>query len=170
MTKLSAKGQRWLKTFHLLFACMWVGGAVTLCSKQFFVTAADGGELYGVLCMLTYVDDFIIIPGAIGSLLTGLFYSLKTHWGWFRHRWVTVKWCINLYGVIFGTFWLGPWLDALPPMAKADGLSALTNPAFLHNRTMLMVFGTFQAATTVFAIFVSVLKPWKRKGGSGAET
>jgi uncharacterized membrane protein len=169
MKNFGAKGQRWLKSFHVLFACMWVGGAITLCSKRFFITASDGGELYGILCMLTYVDDFIIIPGAIGSLLTGLLYSLKTNWGWFRHRWVTVKWCINLYGVIFGTFWLGPWLNALPPIAKAEGLNALVNPVFHHNNTMLMLFGTFQAATTVFAIFVSVLKPWKSRRGSGVE-
>lgn len=170
MTKFGAKGQRWLKGFHLLFACMWVGGAITLCSKQFFVTASDGGELYGILCMLTYVDDFIITPGALGSLLTGLIYSLKTNWGWFKHRWVTVKWCINLFGVVSGTFWLGPWLNALPVMAKAEGLNALANPVFLHNRSMLLIFGAFQVATLVFAVFVSVLKPWKRKGGSGVET
>ncbi|PKN61278.1 MAG: hypothetical protein CVU57_30215 [Deltaproteobacteria bacterium HGW-Deltaproteobacteria-15] len=164
MKKFGAKGQRWLKVFHLFFACLWVGGAVTLCSKQFFVNPADGGELYGILWTLRYVDDWIIIPGAMGSLLTGLLYSLKTNWGWFKHRWVTVKWVINLYGVIFGTFWLGPWLNSLPPIAKTQGIQALSDPVFAHNRTMLLVFGTFQAATCVFAVFVSVLKPWKTRG------
>ncbi|PKN27686.1 MAG: hypothetical protein CVU64_15410, partial [Deltaproteobacteria bacterium HGW-Deltaproteobacteria-21] len=90
-------------------------------------------------------------------------YSLKTNWGWFKHRWVTVKWVINLYGVIFGTFWLGPWLNSLPPIAKTQGIQALSDPVFVHNRTMLLVFGTFQAATCVFAVFVSVLKPWKTR-------
>jgi hypothetical protein len=166
MKKFGARGQRWLKTFHVFFACLWVGGAVALSSKQFFIHPSDGGELYGILSMLTYVDDYIIVPGAIGSLLTGFLYSLKTNWGWFKHRWVTVKWLINLFGVIFGTFWLGPWLNSLPPMAKTLGLQALTDPAYMRNKTMLLVFGTFQAATIVFAVFVSVLKPWKKAQGA----
>jgi hypothetical protein len=166
MKKFGARGQRWLKTFHVFFACLWVGGAVALSSKQFFIHASDGGELYGILSMLTYVDDYIIVPGAIGSLLTGLLYSLKTNWGWFKHRWITVKWLINFFGVIFGTFWLGPWLNSLPPMAKTLGLQALTDPEYIHNKTMLLGFGTFQAATIVFAVFVSVLKPWKKAQGA----
>jgi hypothetical protein len=36
------------------------------------------------------------------------------------------------------------------------------------NRRMLMIFGTFQAATIAFAFFISTLKPW-RKRGSKAE-
>ena len=71
----------------MLFASLWVGGAVTLSTKQFFVNAANDGELYGVLSMMHYVDLFIIIPGAIGCLLTGIIYSAWTNWGWFRHRW-----------------------------------------------------------------------------------
>lgn len=170
MKKFSARGQRWLKAFHLLFAGLWVGGAVTLSTKQFFVNPEEGQELYGIICTLKYIDDFIIIPGAIGLLITGILYSLKTQWGWFRHRWITVKWIICVYGVVFGTYPLGPWLNETVPIAKVEGLNAFTNPVFLHNRTMLMVFGTFQAATIVFAVFASALKPWKRKAGSGVET
>ncbi|MCJ7594797.1 MAG: hypothetical protein MUO52_08525 [Desulfobacterales bacterium] len=166
MKKLSARGQRWLKGFHVFFSCLWVGAAVSLSLKQFFVNPSDGLELYGITSTLKFIDDFIIIPGAIGSLLTALIYSIWTNWGWFKHRWVTVKWAINLYGVIFGTFWLGPWLNGLVPIAKAEGLNALSNPTFLHNMTMLYWFGTFQVATLIFAVFISVLKPWKTKKGS----
>ena len=37
MKKLGARGQRWLKVFHLFSACLWVGAAVVLSVKQFFV-------------------------------------------------------------------------------------------------------------------------------------
>jgi hypothetical protein len=49
---------------------------------------------------LCIVETILRIPGAIGSLLSGLVYSLFTYWGWFKHRWITVNWCINPYGVI----------------------------------------------------------------------
>ena len=74
-----------------------------------------------------------------------------------------VKWIICLYGVIFGTYPLGPWMSELATMAKAQGLAALNDPAFGYNQKMLMIFGTFQVLTISFACFVSVLKPWKKK-------
>lgn len=163
MKKLSVRAQKWLKTFHVLFAGIWVGAALSLTLKQFFINPANGMELYGITSTLKFIDDFIIIPGAIGSLLTAFIYSIWTKWGWFKHKWIAVKWCINLYGVIFGTFWLGPWLNSLVPIAKDKGLSALADPLFFHNRNMLMVWGSFQAATIVFAFFLSTLKPWKKK-------
>ena len=163
MAKISGSGQKWLKGFHVFFAGLWIGGAVALNLKQFFVNPTDGMELYGIVSTMKFIDDFIIIPGAVGLVLTGLLYSIWTNWGWFKHPWVTVKWCINLYGVIFGTFFLGPWLNSLPPIALNKGLTALSDPTFMHNRRMLIIFGTFQVATIIFAVFVSALKPWKKK-------
>lgn len=158
--RIHSNSQKWLKSFHLLFVALWVGGAVTLSSKQFFITAQSDGELYGILSTMHYIDIFIIIPGAMGCLLTGILYSSLTNWGWFTYKWVIVKWIICLYGVIFGTYPLGPWLDSMVEIANIKGLAAYNDPQFIHSLTMLMIFGTFQALTLVFACFISSLKPW----------
>ena len=163
MKKISPKAQRWLKSFHIFFAGLWVGAAACLTLKNFFINPDNGMELYGIIVTLKFVDDLILIPGAVGSLLTALIYSLWTNWGWFKHRWITVKWCINIFGLIFGTFFLGPWLNGLPPIVKKLGLDALSDPTYLHNRRMLMTLGTIQAATVFFAVFISVLKPWRKR-------
>jgi len=163
MKKLSPEGQRWLKSFHCLFACMWVGAAIVLSVKQFFVNPSNGGELYGITSTMDFVDIFIIIPGAIGVFLTGLMYSILTNWGWFKHNWITVKWIICLYGIIFGTYPLGPWMGSLADISKEQGMGALLNPTYIHNRIMLYTFGTFQAITLIFAVFITPLKPWKKK-------
>ncbi len=136
---------------------------MSLSSKQFFVRASDGRELFGILDTMNYVDLFIIIPGAMGCLLTGLLYSSLTNWGWFRHRWITVKWIICLYGVIIGTYPLGPWLEEMVRIAGQAGLAALSDPVFRHNAFMLKILGTFQAATLVFAAAISSLKPWRKR-------
>jgi hypothetical protein len=164
--KLNSKGQQWLKCIHVFFGCLWVGGAVSLTLMTFLMQPSDGMELYGINVSKRFIDDFIIIPGAVGSLLTGLLFSMFTKWGWFKHNWITVKWVINVFGVLFGTFWLGPWLNSLPDLSKVQGLQALSNPQYLHNQNMLYLWGTFQAATIVFALFISILKPWKRKGAA----
>ncbi len=162
MKKLSAKGQKWLKGIHILFACMWVGAAIILCFMNPFLKASDGMQLYGIDVSMKFIDDYIIIPGANGALLTGLVYSIFTGWGWFKHRWIVVKWCITLFGVIFGTFWLGPWVNGLVPVSKVQGLAALADPGYLQNRHMVLYWGAFQLSTLLFALFLSVLKPWKK--------
>ena len=165
MKKIGPKGQRWLKGVHLFFICAWVGAAVCLVLMSFFLKAADGKELYGINRSLKFIDDFIIIPGALGCLITGILYAVFTKWGFFKHTWIIVKWIICVGGIIFGTFWLGPWLNHLVPISETRGLNALTDPVYVHNKTMNMWFGTLQAFTLVFALFVSVLKPWKKKKG-----
>ena len=170
MKKLSPRGQRWLKGFHSYFACMWVGAAIVLSVKQFFVNPSDGGELYGITATMDFIDIFIIIPGALGVLLTGLIYSVWTNWGWFKHSWITVKWVICVYGVVFGTYPLGPWMSGLARISRDKGLAALSDPTYLHNRTMLYAFGTFQVATLIFAVFITALKPWKKKAKTRPQT
>lgn len=163
MKQFSANGQKWLKSFHLFFACLWAGGAVAVNVMNFFMKASNGMELYGINLSMKMVDDFIIIPGAMGSLLTGILYAVFTKWGWFKHNWISVKWGINLFGVVFGTFWLGPWLNSLPSMTRAEGMDVLSNPVYMHNKAMLSYWGLFQALTIVAAIFISALKPWKKR-------
>ena len=48
-------------------------------------------------------------------------------------------------------------------IAKAQGMKALSDPEFLGNRLNSMIFGTSQALTIVFAVFISTLKPWRKK-------
>lgn len=163
MKKMSPSGQHWLKAFHSLFACMWVGAAIVLSVKQFFVNPSSGGELYGIMSTFNFIDIVIIIPGAIGILLIGLTYSVWTNWGWFKHNWITVKWVICLYGVVFGTYPLGSWMSGLARLSKEKGIAALADPTYLHNKTMLFIFGTFQVATLILAVFITALKPCKKK-------
>lgn len=142
---------------------MWVGAAICLSVKQFFVNPTNGGELYGILTTMDFIDIYIIIPGAFGVLLTAVIYSTWTNWGLFKHNWIIVKWVICIYGIIFGTYPLSPWMTEMVHISKDAGLGALSNPTFLHNQKMLHIFGTFQAMTLLFAVFITCLKPWKRK-------
>jgi hypothetical protein len=163
MKKFDKKVMAWLKAFHVLFGCIWVGSSIVLCIKQFFVSAADGRELYGILSTLDFIDIKILVPGATGILITGIIYSVWTNWGWFKHRWIIVKWIICLYGIIIGTYLLGPWRESLVEILMAKGIEALSDPVFLHNQKMLYIFGTIQCITLIFAVFITAIKPWRKK-------
>jgi len=130
---------------------------------QFFIDPDNGGELYGIIATLDFIDLFILVPGAIGTFLTALVYSIWTNWGWFKHNWIIVKWIICIFGMIFGTFWLGPWISEMAQIAQEIGMEALTDPRYLSNRSKSLTFGTIQTGTVIFALFISTLKPWKKK-------
>ena len=163
MKKMTMKWQKILKCFHLFFASLWIGGGISLTIMNFLLKASDGMELFGMNMSMKMIDDLIIIPGAVGSLLTGILYSAFTNWGWFKHRWITIKWIINIFGVLFGTFFLGPWLNSLPLISIEKGINALADPLYSTNLEMLRLFGTFQVSTIVLALVLSVLKPFRDK-------
>ena len=163
MKKLSIKGQKWLKCLHVYSACVWAGCATMLMIMPFVLDPQRDSELYGILWTLDFIDMKILVPGAMGTLFTGLVYSIWTNWGWFKHNWIIVKWVICLFGIIYGTFWLGPWLSEMTHISKELGLKALSDPQYLENRQNSLLFGTLQALTIIFAVFVSSLKPWKNK-------
>lgn len=162
MKKLSMKQQAWLNSIHILFASLWVGAAVSMLLVLFTRNPANGDELHAIDATLKHIDDFVIIPAAIGSLLTGLLISWLTPWGFFRFVWVTIKWVATIAMMIFGTFWLGPWLNGMEALSATERIGALQNETYLYNQSMNAIFGSIQALLLVFLIFISVIKPWKK--------
>lgn len=160
--KLNLKGQKWLKFTHIFFSCLWVGGGLSLMLMLVFLEAENGAHLYGTHLSMQFLDKFVVATGGIGALVTGLLYSLFTNWGWFKHRWITVKWGITLYGATLGTFWLGPWLNEMAEIVHLEGMTALSNTVYLHNKSLWLSFGTFQLTTMVFALYLSTHRPWKK--------
>ncbi len=161
MKKLGGIGLRWLKIIHLFFVATWVGGGISLMLIFFAARPSGGDELYGINMSMKLIDDFIIIPGANGCLLTGLIYGIWSNWGFFKHNWLTVKWVMTVAQIIFGTFWLGPWLNGNAAIAAAERASALANPVYIHNHAMNAFWGVAQVSLLVVMVAVSVLKPWK---------
>ncbi|MEE9905154.1 hypothetical protein [Chlorobium sp.] len=163
MRKLSAKGLKWLKGFHLIAVGFWTGGALSLLSLYFLKNGiTDGSELHGINRSIHHVDmNIVVIPGAIGCLLTGLIYSLFSNWGFFRHTWLTVKWIVTVSAILFGTFFLGPWETAMMDISGNIGIAALQDPSYLWNQRMNLIFGSAQVLLLLATVFISIFKPWK---------
>jgi len=159
--KLNLKARTWIKCFHIFFASAWVGAAIcmvllTLAKRR----PVSGDEIYAVNASLKILDDYIIIPAALGSLLTGLLFSCFTNWGFFKFNWITVKWFFTVASILSGTFFLGPWNNTAVSISYTERLFSLDNPVYLHCKLMLSIFGVLQAAVLIFLVFISVLKPW----------
>jgi len=167
MSKLKAKGLKWLKGFHLIAVSCWVGGAVALLLLYFLKDGVtQDGVLYGINQSIHHVDMVVVVlPGAFGCLVTGLIYSSLSNWGFFKHTWLICKWIITVTAILFGTFFLGPWETTMMEISGKMGMSSLTDPSYLYNEKMNLIFGALQALVLMITIFISIFKPWKSLKG-----
>ena len=164
MKQLGIKARSWLKGFHIFFSCAWIGTGLSMTLLALLIgNIANGDELYAFNAVIKLLDDYIIIPAAFGSLITGLLFSLFTNWGFFKFNWVTFKWVATVAQILFGTFWLGPWTNGATAIADAQRALALHNPAYLYDRQMALYFGAAQILLLIVQVFISVFKPWGKR-------
>ncbi len=164
MKQLSSKGRSWLKGLHIFLVCAWIGAGISMVLLGFAKQQiTNGDELYAVNAAIKLIDDFIVIPSAMGTLLTGLLFSLFTNWGFTKFYWVIFKWLMTIAQILFGTFFLGPWVNGATSIADIQRVEALKNASYLYFSQMNQYFGFLQVALLVVVVFVSVLKPWGKR-------
>ena len=164
MKKLSTKGMKALKVIHLVCAIAWFGSAISMNLLRHLVVVKDAAGMYWMAEILEAIDMKILVPGAVGCLLTGIVYGIFTNWGFFKHRWLTVKWVLTLFMILFGTFYMGPLVKENVLIGKAiiEGNGDVAQ--YWKNVTANAYAGLLQIVLLTVVTIVSVYKPWKRKG------
>ena len=163
MKTIRGTGLKWLKTFHMFFACLWGGGAMGLVILQLAIRPQTGDALHmRDLCIKT-IDDYIIVSGAFGCMATGILFAVFTSWGFFKYRWVIIKWVVNIGFIIAGYVYFIPWLDHAEVLSNRMRLTALQDAEYLHTKTLNLEMAVFQVLVLFVLIFVSVFKPWMKR-------
>lgn len=162
MKKMNQKQMRILKIVHIFFFVIWIGGGLGLIALMFLADPAAPDDVYMKFQSMQVIDDYIIIPGAMGSLAVGFFYGIWTGWGFFKHTWLTVKWVMTTVQILFGTFALGPWLNKNVDIAHQLRGAALSNSDFINNTSHIQLWGSVQVLLLLFMMVISVIKPWRR--------
>lgn len=99
MKKLGVKGMRTLKTFHLVFIMIWTVGVVVM-GLLYCRPSANSFQFLYNMQTADFVDNTLVIPGTMLAVVTGIIYGLKTNWGFFKNRWLTVKWIVGIAIII----------------------------------------------------------------------
>ncbi len=161
---ISPSAQNLLKILHLLAVSFWVGGLLANIIVTWALPGAQsGGELYGMLRAVRFVNIVVVVYlGAFGSFFTGLAYSLCTNRGFFRHKWVILKWVLTVGLMTAGGTILLPISTAMLEMVQAHGLEALNLDLFTICRLRLMSLHSLQLGLFVLMFFLSVYKPWEK--------
>jgi hypothetical protein len=164
MKKLSVKQKNWLLSSHVASGGIWFGTALCMIVIAWSNRKTpNGDELYAINSVMKLLDDFVIIPAAIASLLTGGLLSWLTIWGFFKHYWVIVKWVATVTLIVFGTLWLGPWTNAMTAISEVERLRSLQNPLYMFDQKAVLTGAIIQTICILSIIGISVLKPWGRR-------
>lgn len=152
-----------VKILHLVSACLWLGASASVvmlqCARGW---SADSGQLLALNQSFSLLDLVLIIPGALGSALTGFIICRTTSWGFLRYRWIIVKGVLTIGAILVGTALLGPWQIRMVTLSTQPENELIIGGSYDLIRALFMLVGSIQVAMLLFILALSVLKPWGR--------
>ena len=151
-----------LKVFHILFGIMWIGGVMALVSIMLGVQPQSVEQMYAVAKDHLVIDKFFLIPGGIGIVLTALVYSIFTKWGFFKVKWVGVKWVLTVVLVLIGKIYMGVTIEKNMDYAAMMLTEPLPVEPFLTNVRYVAIAGIVQLVGFTAVLILSVWKPWTK--------
>ena len=163
MYKLNPTTRAWLKGFHILCTSAWVGSCSCSLLIQSSIRPTGGAEIYATNSVLKLLDDSMIAPSAICSVLTGLLICWLTPWGFFKWHWVTLKWILSVGVILIGSLFVGPSLNGMTAISEAERSASLQNATYTSYSQMVTIFSILIVAGLVATAFLTALKPWGRK-------
>lgn len=145
-----------LKTFHVVFAVLWVGGALTLNILGTRSVASGNGERVALFGRdAEWLGTRVFFPSSLLVLLFGILTVLRGHIG-FGHAWVIV----GLVGIgltaVTGSAFLGPETKRLGELTERRGVS---DPEFLRRVRRLVWVSRIDLLVLLLVVADMVIKP-----------
>jgi uncharacterized membrane protein len=152
-----------VKTLHILSACIWLGTATSVVVLQCLKGWSQDGQLLALNQNLSILDFALIIPGAMGSALTGFVMCKKTSWGFTRYRWIITKEVLTITLILIGTACLGPWQMKLLELSEQPGNLPIDNAPYNLIRILFTTVGFLQVIMLICIVTISAVKPWGKR-------
>ncbi|CAG7652576.1 DUF2269 domain-containing protein [Paenibacillus allorhizosphaerae] len=161
--RLNAKQKKWWVISHVLFVIMYFTGVLgNFVLTLFTLFIKDRELIYAAHYFIKYFDWYLIVPGALGSLATGLWLAVGA-WGIINYYWVIVKWVGNLTTIFFGSIFIGTWIEKALHALSLNEFEPMQNPDYLHSQKMLLAGSAVVLAILIFLTAISYLKPWGKR-------
>lgn len=143
-----------LLVVHITLSVGWVGAVViTLGMTLVGLTNDDEQVVRASYTLMAILGRYVLVPFAIGSLVTGVTQALGTPWGLLRHHWVVTKLAITLLTTAVLFSYLRTF-DAMAAVAadSSTPLDQVRDPSpLIHSALALLAL--------LLAITLSVYKP-----------
>jgi hypothetical protein len=116
-----------------------------------------------VLLAVHYIDLLIIIPANLFTFLSGIIFSKFTKWGFLKHRWIMLKYIINIIPIIFGGIVIAPAIINMLSIVEKLGELALMDSSFISSKNIFIESFVVQLVLLVVAICLVISKPKLRR-------
>ncbi|MGG4046567.1 DUF2269 domain-containing protein [Paenibacillus favisporus] len=160
---MSAPAMKWLKIVHIVLVSLFFGGILSSVTVNFALGLNSYEDTLKSYKVIVLISDGVIRTGAVGTLAVAFVYGFFTPWGFFRHRWLAVKWILFLLQTFIGIFVVDKLMLANLYLLETLGPAALGDPGFLRNHGLRNAFVFIQIVLTLVIFVISVIKPWKKK-------
>ena len=109
-------------TVHLTFSVGWIGAVVAYLGLGLAaVTSEQMRTIRAAWTAMELTGWYVIVPLALGSLLTGVIMGLGTKWGLFRHYWVVFSLGLTMFATVILLFHM-PTVSSVAKVAQqAEG-------------------------------------------------
>ncbi|WP_409470827.1 DUF2269 domain-containing protein [Streptomyces sp. HC307] len=151
--KLNRPARRASLVVHVAASASWLG--LTLGLLALGVTATTTGSAVTVetsVRAMKLFADWLLLPVAFLTLLSGLLLSLGTAWGLARHRWVYTKFWLTLATTTATVFALRPGVNS--------AVTAVATGGPLPDAGDVLFGPVVSLSAYVFMTVISILKPW----------
>ncbi|HVL82601.1 MAG TPA: DUF2269 domain-containing protein [Actinomycetota bacterium] len=113
-------------TAHLFFSVGWTGAVCAYLALGLSASrSAEAGTIRAAWIGMELVGWFVIVPLAVGSLITGILIALGTSWGLFRHYWVIFSLALTVFAVVILLLHM-PTVSASASVARQADIDRLT--------------------------------------------
>lgn len=151
--KLSRPARRATLVVHVIAAAGWLGLTLGLLALAFAAITTDSASVIEAAARsMKLFADWLVLPLALLTLLSGLLLSLGTPWGLAKHRWVYTKFWLTLATTAASAFALRPGIN--------DTVATVSAGAPVTDPTDLIAGPIVSLSAYLFMTVLSVLKPW----------
>ena len=86
---------------HLSVSVGWIGAAAAYLAVGIAAETSDRPEtIRGAWIAMELIGWYVIVPLAVGALITGVSIALGTRWGLFRHYWVIFSLALTTFATV----------------------------------------------------------------------
>ena len=156
--KIQGSSLRFMKTLHIIAASVWFGGTVCIGKLAFDCFFSYDREYFlATAPLIPWLYGQAILYFALATLISGIIYGAFTHWGFFKHRWITLKWILTIILIpCVGIGTIGQLFALLGRLQNQDFQGGFADGG------IILFFITVQIIIMTFMIELSVFK-WGKK-------
>lgn len=156
---LSPSLRKLVLTIHVITTMGWLGSAAAYIPIAAYVlNNQDADMVRSAIQIMSLVANFIVVPVAFASLLTGVALSLGTRWGLFRHYWIFFK----LLFTVIAVFMLVAYIVELNHAASIASKSILSSTDLSILKDSIHI--VHPSGGLLIVLVATVLSVYKPKG------